>query len=228
MFDGVNYMVDIKTVLDKHKFPVVAFSGGKDSTAVLDLVRKFDPNISAVFCNTGVEAKSTYEYIDRVDNVVVLKPRKTYWECVEQYGFPEIKGKSKIRVNACCEWLKDKPMKAFIKKEGVDLVFTGLTMAESRQRMMFLKSWGDYGFVKSWKVWKAHPISDWKPEQVWDYIKKNNLDYNKGYDKHMIRCGCQPCTAYCSWKERLAKENWKMYVYIQHKRLQNVIEDYVK
>jgi len=218
--------MEIEAVLSKHKYPVVAFSGGKDSTVVLDLVRKIDSDVPAVFCNTGVEAKTTYEYIKRVDNVINLKPRKTYWQCVDEYGFPEMKGKSTQRVNACCEWLKDKPMKEFIKKENVDLVFTGITMGESRQRMMFLKHYGEYMYVKSWKVWKCHPISTWTEKDVWDYIKSNNLDYNKGYDKDMVRCGCQPCTAYCSWSKRLPKENWKMYVKIQHMRLQNLIEDY--
>jgi len=218
--------MDIKEVLSKHKFPVVAFSGGKDSTVVLDIVRRIRPETVAVFCNTGVEHKLTYEYIDRVDDKVVLKPKKTFWQCVDEYGFPEQKGKGKNRVNACCEWLKDKPMKDFIKKEGVDLVFTGLTMAESRQRMMFLKHYGDYMYVKSWGCWKAHPISDWSEEAVWKYIKGNNLDYNKGYDGHMVRCGCQPCTAYCSWKERLAKENFSMYAHIQHMRLQSLVEDF--
>ena len=216
----------IRKALSNSKNPAVGFSGGKDSTVVLDLVRKIDPDVPAVFCDTGVEAKSTYEYIKRVDNVIWLKPKKTYWQCVDEYGFPELKGKSKCRVNQCCEWLKDKPMKEYIKENGCDLVFTGLTMDESRQRMMFLKHYGNYMFVKSWNVWKCHPISDWSVDRVWNYIRENNLDYNKGYDNGMVRCGCQPCTAYCSWKSRLAKENWKMYVKIQHMRLQNLIDDY--
>ena len=222
-----NLMKIIKKALKNSKYPVVAFSGGKDSTAVLNLVRSIDHNVTAVFCNTGVEAKTTYEYIKRIDNIITLKPDKTFWQCVDEYGFPEIKGKSKVRVNQCCEWLKDKPMKKWLKTSGCDLIFTGLTMDESRQRMMFLKHWGNYGYVKSWKVWKCHPISEWSVDQVWKYIKYNKIDYNKGYDKDMIRCGCQPCTAYCSWKERLAKENFDMYAMIQHKRLQNLIEDYI-
>ena len=216
----------IENALKNSKHPAVAFSGGKDSTAVLNLVRSINPDVVAVFCNTGVEAKTTYDYIKRVDNVIWLKPEKTFWQCVDEYGFPVMKGKGSQRVNACCEWLKDKPMRKWIKESGCDLVFTGLTMDESRQRMMFLKSWGQYGYVKSWNVWKCHPISDWSPEKVWDYIKENNLDYNIGYDNGMVRCGCQPCTAYCSWKKRLAKENFDLYAYIQHRRMQRLIEDY--
>lgn len=219
--------MEIKEILTKHKFPVVAFSGGKDSTVVLDLVRKINPKVTAVFCDTGVEAKTTYEYMDRVDNIVILKAKKTFWDCVKQYGFPESKIKAHSHGNRCCYWLKEEPMIRFVKENNVNLIFTGLTMAESRQRMMFLKHHGSYMYVKSWKCWKCHPISEWSEKDVWKYIKDNSLDYNKGYDADMVRCGCQPCTAYCSWKERLAKENFNLYAYIQHQRLQSLIEDYV-
>jgi len=218
----------ISVALKEHKNPVVGFSGGKDSTAVLSLVRSINPNIKGVFCNTGVEAKSTYEYIKRVPSIVWLTPEKTFWELVEEYGFPTIKGKGKSRVNHCCEWLKDRPMKKYIKENNIDLLFDGLTIAESHQRFMFLKHYGKYHYVKTWKVWKCHPIAEWGEDQVWEYIRNNNLDYNKGYDHGMVRCGCQPCTAYKSWTKRLSKENFKLYEYVQKLRGQSLLDKYSK
>ena len=41
----------------------VAFSGGKDSTVLLDLCRMFDPNIKAVFCNTGNEFPDIVRFV---------------------------------------------------------------------------------------------------------------------------------------------------------------------
>jgi phosphoadenosine phosphosulfate reductase len=221
-------MVTIKQLLKKHKNSVVAFSGGKDSTVVLDMVRKVDADIPAVFCDTGVEYKETYQYVKTVDNVITVKGKKTFWECVEKYGLPKQKGSGTSRGNFCCYHLKEAPMKRFVKDEKIDLIFTGMTMAESWHRHMRYTDLGDYHFVKSWNVWKFHPILTWKEKEVWDYINSNNIPHNQAYHHGHDRCGCQPCTAYCVWKEQMAKTNFKLYVKIQHLRLQNVIEDYQK
>lgn len=37
----------------------VAFSGGKDSTVLLDIVRRIYPDVPAVFCDTGLELQNT-------------------------------------------------------------------------------------------------------------------------------------------------------------------------
>ena len=199
--------MDIKDILNKHKFPVVAFSGGKDSTTVLDLVRKINPNVKAVFCNTGVEHRETVEYCRSIDNLVELKPIKSFWKCVDEYGYPDLKSKAKSHGNRCCYYLKEKPMINWIKDNNVDLIFTGLTSSESRNRMMFFKRCGEYYFMKSWGVWKAHPIHNYTVDDVWNYIKSNNLDYNKIYDKKGVeRCGCTYCSAYCHFETNMIRE----------------------
>jgi len=218
----------IETALSHSKYPVVAFSGGKDSTATLHLVRSVDPSVKAVFCNTGVEAPDTIRYCRSIPNLVELKPRKSFNQCVKEYGWPEVKAKAKTHGNQCCQWLKERPAMEYYKAEGVDLVFTGLTADESRNRALLFIRLGPYYHAKTQGLDKCHPIHDWSEDKVWDFIRSNNLKYNPIYDKGSVRCGCMPCTAYLSWPERLAKENPKLLRSILRRRYgQTQCGDYV-
>ena len=41
---------------------------------------------------------------------------------------------------------------------------------------------------------KVNPLADWTKEEVWDYIRKNDVPYNELYDKGYTSIGCAPCT----------------------------------
>ena len=47
----------------------VSFSGGKDSTVLLHIVRNLYPNIKAVFVDTGSEYPEIREFVHGFDNV---------------------------------------------------------------------------------------------------------------------------------------------------------------
>lgn len=202
----------IENAIKKTSNPCVAFSCGKDSTVVKYLVELLLPDIRSVFNNTKVEFKETNRFKKTIKNLDETLPIKTFWKCVELYGLPVVKQKAKSHGNRCCYYLKEKPAMIYYKENEVDLAFTGLTMAESRSRMMVLKYRGPLYYAKSWKVWKCHPIWDWTEAEVWRYIREKGIRYNPCYDppRCAVRCGCEPCTAYLSWKKRLARENFKM------------------
>ena len=213
--------------------PVIAFSGGKDSLVVVNLVRKINKDVLCIFENTTNEYKETLEFIKTVPNLVELHPEKTYRQCVTEYGLPENKAKGKRHGSACCFWLKEKPARDYYKKENVDLVFTGLTASESRNRMMMFKRMGAYYFYKKDKYFKCHPIWNWTEQEVWAYIDFNKLKYNKIYDvigrilnERYTRCGCKECTAFVSWKDIANKYDEQITNRIMRTKGNKVLTDF--
>ena len=68
----------------------VAFSGGKDSTVLLHLVRSIYPEVPAVFVNTGLEYPEILNFVKTIDNVIWLKPKMNFRKVIEKYGYPVI------------------------------------------------------------------------------------------------------------------------------------------
>lgn len=68
----------------------VSFSGGKDSTVLLHLVRQMYPDIEAVFVNTGLEYPEIQSFVKTFDNVTILRPKMRFDEVIKKYGYPFI------------------------------------------------------------------------------------------------------------------------------------------
>lgn len=66
----------------------VSFSGGKDSTVLLDLVRRMFPEVPAVFVDTGLEYPEIRDFVKTIDNVEILKPEMNFKEVITTYGYP--------------------------------------------------------------------------------------------------------------------------------------------
>jgi len=77
----------------------VSFSGGKDSTVLLDLVRSMYPDVVAVFNDTGLEYPEIKEFVKTYDNVIWLKPKKNYQQSVKDHGFAVISKEVAQKVN---------------------------------------------------------------------------------------------------------------------------------
>ena len=87
----------------------VAFSGGKDSSVLLDLVRMIDPTIPAVFVNTGNEYPDIIKFVrhlrdDKGYNIIELTPKMKPREVWSKYGFPLI---SKAQAEYIDRWRKN-------------------------------------------------------------------------------------------------------------------------
>lgn len=68
----------------------ISFSGGKDSTVLLHLVRELYPGIPAVFVNTGLEYPEIQRFVREFENVEILYPKMPFPEVISKYGYPFI------------------------------------------------------------------------------------------------------------------------------------------
>ena len=68
----------------------ISFSGGKDSTVLLDIIRQDYPNIPAVFVDVPTQYPELREFAKTFDNVEIIKPKISFVEVCKKYGFPII------------------------------------------------------------------------------------------------------------------------------------------
>src|SRR4029450_3040782 len=103
----------------------------------------------------------------------------------------------------CCGVRKVEPLKRALT--GLDAWMTGLrreqavTRADAR-KIELDKEHG--GLVK------INPLVDWSYDEVWDYIRKNNVPYNRLHDQSYPSIGCAPCTRAVKPGENLRAGRW--------------------
>ena len=68
----------------------VSFSGGKDSTVLLHLVRSLFPDVKAMYVNTGLEYPEIVQFVKTFDNVDIIRPKISFKQVIEKYGYPVI------------------------------------------------------------------------------------------------------------------------------------------
>jgi len=83
-----NYILEFYNMFDGNIY--TSFSGGKDSSVLLDIARKIIPEITAVFSNTGLEYREIVEFVKTKDNIDIVRPKTTYKQVIENDGYPVI------------------------------------------------------------------------------------------------------------------------------------------
>ena len=84
----------------------ISFSGGKDSTVLLDIARKLYPTIKAMFVNTGLEYPEIVQFVKTFDNVDIIRPKMGFKEVILKYGYPFISKEVSRNLNYAKRYLK--------------------------------------------------------------------------------------------------------------------------
>ena len=179
----------------------VSFSGGKYSTVLLDIVRNRMnyPDIPAVFVDTGLEYPEIRQFVKSFDNVTWLRPKMTFKEVIDKYGYPFISKEVTDCVSASVAFLKKNV------KEGESLLECArrIDKWDKPKRLALLmgefeKGWGE---KKKGNVEKVHEKSRFSYDKYefliespfplsplcCNIMKKNPVhDYEKQSGRHGI------------------------------------------
>ena len=185
----------------KHKLDIfhVAFSGGKDSAVLLELVKKALPKESfvVIFGDTGMEFPDTYEAV-----------RHAQEECVQD-GTPFYVSRSHFDphdswktfgpparvLRWCCSVHKSTPQTLKLreitgKNDYVGMDFVGVRRHESVTRSKY--QYENYS-KKQKGQYSYNAILDWTSAEVWLYIFAKKIYVNGAYKKGNTRAGCLFC-----------------------------------
>ena len=90
---------------------------------------------------------------------------------------------------ACCEIRKVEPLKR--KLATLDAWVAGLRREQwkTRKNIAKVEVDRDHGGIV-----KLNPMADWKLDEVWDYVRKNEVPYHELFDHGYTSIGCAPCT----------------------------------
>jgi 3'-phosphoadenosine 5'-phosphosulfate sulfotransferase (PAPS reductase)/FAD synthetase len=77
----------------------IAFSGGKDSTVLVDLVRSEFPDVVAVFSNTFNEFPEILKFVRTMSNVTWITPAMTVEGAIKKYGYPVVSKENSQKIS---------------------------------------------------------------------------------------------------------------------------------
>ena len=162
----------VREMLERVQAPYVAYSAGKDSEVVLDLVRRQMPFTPALYGDDAWCLPETDAQLVRTPNLrrVAMRVEHAEWFTAHEDAPPED-----------AEWLGD-AHPAWAAELGYDGCFLGLRTDENARRRLLLRQRGATFYSERRKLWICCPLAHWSVRDVWAYILSRDIAYNTAYD----------------------------------------------
>ncbi|MEM9926799.1 MAG: phosphoadenylyl-sulfate reductase [Cyanobacteria bacterium P01_D01_bin.50] len=191
----------------------ISFSGAED-VVLIDMAAKIKRNIQVFSIDTGRLHPETYQFIDRIRKQYRIKIDVISPDAAEVQALVKEKGLFSFYQDGhkeCCAIRKVKPLRRKLKT--VDAWITGQRKDQNpatRNSVPVIQV--DTAFSSDERTLiKFNPLANWTSAQVWQYIRANEVPYNKLHNKGFISIGCEPCTrpVLPNQHERLGRWWWE-------------------
>lgn len=172
-------------------FPNITFacSFGAEDVVLVDMIQKLRPGTDIFYLDTDFHFQETYDVRDELEahygiKFIQVKPALTPEEQAEKHGDQLWKSEP----NTCCNIRKVEPLTQILSKYEAWITGIRRDQAPTRANAKKIEYDTKFGLVK------FNPIASWTSEDVWDYIRANNVIYNRLHDNHYPSIGCEHCT----------------------------------
>ena len=163
---------------------------GPPGIVLLDLLFQITKDISVFYIDTGFLFDQTYDLKNKLEerygfNFLKFSTELTPVMQADQYG----EKLWETEPDSCCNIRKVIPLKDALK--NYDVWITGI-----RKKQTQVRNKSDLiEFESRFKVIKINPLIEWTHDEIWNYIKANNLPYNPLHDISYPSIGCKQCTS---------------------------------
>lgn len=208
MQDKLDFTIALLKRIEAEFSPAAfANSFGAEDMVLTDLIAKHAPGIEIFTLDTGRLPAETYtlmqQVIEKYD--VPIVPYFPQHEAVEAYlqqNGPNAFYNSLELRKACCHMRKIEPLQRAIA--GKKAWITGLRREQAVTRTEMQPQEWDDGFGLE----KFNPLIEWTHDEIWDYIRNNDVPYNELHDKRYPSIGCAPCTRAIAVGEDIRAGRW--------------------
>ncbi|NOV00558.1 phosphoadenylyl-sulfate reductase [Paenibacillus planticolens] len=179
----------LKLAVETFSSLTLACSFGAEDVVLVDMLQKINPNVDIFYLDTNVHFPETYDTRDRLEQhygtkFVQVLPKLTLEEQAEKFGDELWKNDA----NQCCNIRKVDPLTDILK--NYDAWITGIRRDQAPTRANAKKVEYDVKFG----LIKFNPLAGWTSEDVWNYIRENDVIYNPLHDRNYPSIGCTHCT----------------------------------
>lgn len=173
---------------------VLASSFGAEDVVLIDMIVKIRKDARIFSLDTGRLPQATYDVMDACRakygiNYEVMFPDTEKTQAMERAKGMNSFYESIENRKECCNIRKVEPLKKILATS--EAWITGLRREQNVTRAAVAKCEVDKGFGG---ILKLNPLAEWTSKQTWDYIKANEVPYNKLHDMGYPSIGCEPCT----------------------------------
>lgn len=185
----------LKRVAAEFTPAVLASSLAVEDMVLTDMILRtgLQDRIGIFTLETGRLHAETLAVVDRIKetygyDVELYRPEPEAVDAyVKQNGLNAFYDSVDMR-KECCRIRKVEPLKRAL--QGKRAWITGQRRAQSTTRAELLLQEKD----NAHDMFKFNPLVDWSEEDVWHYIRSNNVPYNPLHDRGYPSIGCDPCT----------------------------------